>query len=155
MLFSRLWCGGRSTFCFYTFLLTFRGQNLVTYETSVLMLGVNFCLHCCKCFMFQGILKTDYSSIFDFGCHLWECISIKWLISEITTRNLVLSRPLHIISAMIVKMLIVSVVHIRFVVYWILHNVKSKLSAWWRSRDWLSLLVFSPALCCTLVKSKF
>lgn len=66
-----------------------------------------------------------------------------------------MSRPLHIISAVTVKMLIVSVVHIRCVVYWILHNVKSKLSAWWRSRNWLSLPVFSSALCPTLVKSKF
>ena len=81
--------------------------------------------------------------------------SIKWLISEITTRNLLLSRPSHIISAVIVKMLIVSVVHIRCVAYWSLHKVKSKLSAWWRSRNWLSLPVFPPALCPTLVKSNF
>jgi len=81
-------------------------------------------------------------------------LTIKWLISEIT-RNLLLSRPLHIISAVIVKMLIVSVVHIRCVVYWILHKVKSKLSAWWRSRNWLSLPVSPLAVCPTLVKSKF
>jgi hypothetical protein len=83
-----------------------------------------------------------------------DVFSIKWPISEITTRNLLLSRPLRIISAVTVKMLIVSVVHIRCVVYCILHDVKSKLSAWC-SRNWLSLPVFHLTLCPTIVKSKF